>query len=107
MGEKIRIRRSEFLNQIKECIRKRFKYKEKSQNPNPPRTGGAELLLNNLIKAEVVFEDETSGFTSPAPEPALHKNLSISSHHHDQKKRKRKEDQFVLNWSDEVFEEMK
>ena len=34
-------------------MRKRFKYKEKSNNNAVPKTGGAELLLNNLIKAEV------------------------------------------------------
>lgn len=38
-------------------MRKRFKYKEKSNSLNVPKTGGgAEISLNNLIKAEITNE---------------------------------------------------
>lgn len=70
-------------------MRKRFKYKEKGTSLTQPKTGGAELLLNGLIKAEMAVEEDTGTRELPA-ELALNKNISSHSLNPDQKKRKRK-----------------
>ena len=69
-------------------MRKRFKYKEKGNAGNVPKTGGAELLLNNLIKLESSAEDAST--VIPGPPEVLNRNVSSNNTAPEQKKRKRK-----------------
>lgn len=54
------------MNSIKESMRKRLKYKEKTMSINPPKIGGAEILLNSLIKAEQTLEEDVGNVAPPA-----------------------------------------
>lgn len=87
----MRVDRRALLRKIKENLKKRQKYKERS-NPNAPKTGAAEIILATLINNEP--EEEIS------KEPVgIARNVSTSSINQEvQKKRRRKDDGFVLNW---------
>lgn len=92
-------RRKELLRKIKENLKKRQKYKDRNQGNPLPKTGGAELILSNLINNEP--EDEPK-----EPPPHLARGLSNSSINETQKKRRRKEEAFSLNWSEEEYKDV-